>query len=109
MKMYHYSKIEIKEVDFSKCDNGFFATSISPDMLAEHGDDIGFDSNNFCMTLEIDDDSDYELVDQETAEAEIEYAEADYGLLRYDNGEIEYEDAVFFNNNAIKSITAKAI
>ena len=109
MQMYHYSNVEINEIDFSICDNGFFATSISPDMLQEHGDDIGFDDCKFCMTLEIDDESDYELVDQDTAEEEISDSGVDYGLLRYDNGIIEYEDAVFFSSAAIKSITARSI
>ena len=44
MKMYHYSNKAIKEIDFSKCDNGFWATSISPDMLKEHGRKIHVDN-----------------------------------------------------------------
>ncbi len=103
--MYHYSDKEIKEIDFNRCENGFWATSISPDMLEEHADEIGFDNCNFCMTIEIDDNAEYELVEQDTAEEEINENDLDFGMLRYDNGEIEYEDVVFFNDKAIKSIT----
>lgn len=106
MKMYHYSKLEIKNIDFRKCQNGFWATSISPDMLEDHADEIGFDNCNFCMVVEIDDCAEYGLVDQDTAETEIKENELDFGMIRYDNGVIEYDDVVFFNDKAIKNITS---
>ncbi len=109
MKMFHYSNTEIKEIDFDKCENGFWATSISPDMLEEHGDEIGFDNCDYCVTVEIDDDADYELIDQDTAKEEIEAEELDFGMIRYDNGEIEYEDIVLFNDKAVKNITSRMI
>ena len=109
MKVFHYSDTEIKKIDFNRCENGFWATSISPDMLEEHGNEIGFDNCNFCIVLEIDDDAEYELVEQDTAEEEINENKLDFGMIRYDNGEIEYEDVVFFNDKAIKNISSHKI
>jgi hypothetical protein len=102
--MYHYSNVEIKEIDFSKCENGFWATSISPSMLEEHGDEIGFNGSKFCMELNINDDADCVDVEQDTAEYQIKEDCADFGYIYYDTGEIEYQDVVFFNNKAIKEI-----
>ena len=107
-KYYHYSssKIDNKEsIDFSKCENGFWATSISPDMLEEHGDEIGFNDATIVHEIIINEEENYEMVDQNTAEGEIKESGADYGVLRYDNGEIEFEDVVFFSSKAIVSIS----
>jgi len=106
MKFYHYSEVKIEKIDFDKCENGFWATSVSPDMLEEYESEIGFNGSNFCMIIEIDDDADYCLVEQDSAKEEIEENEAVFGLIRYENDQIAYEDVVFFNTSAIKNITS---
>ena len=103
MKAYHYSDKKIENIDFALCNNGFFATSISPDMLEDHGAEIGFQSAKFCLIIEISEDFEYALVEQDTAEQEIQEACAGYGELRYDNGDIEWSDYVFFSEEAITS------
>ena len=104
MKMYHYSNKAIKEIDFSKCDNGFWVTSISPDMLKEHGGEIGFDASKFCTIVTINDNADSVDVEQDDAKEQIEENNADFGIINYGGGEIEFQDAVFFNTKAIVKI-----
>jgi len=105
MKAYHYSSERIERIDFDRCENGFWATSISPEMLEEHAGEIGFNDCKYCMVIEINDDADFCLVEQNSAKEEIEEDDADYGVIRYSNENLEYEDYVFFTDNAIKNIT----
>lgn len=108
-KYYHYSDATItkkEDIDFTKCENGFWATSISPEMLEEHGNEIGFNDASVIHEVVVNDDAECVLFGrQDTAKDEINAEQAEYGLSMNDNGEIEYEDVVFFDMKAIVSIS----
>lgn len=103
--MYHYSNTKIDKIDFSKCENGFWCTSIAPDQIDEFGDEIGVGSFKHCLVIDINEDSDFSFVDQSTAKETIAEDGAKYGIIKYSGGSLEFTDAVLFEESAIKSFS----
>ena len=99
MKLYHYSSVEIKEIDLNKCD-GFWMTTIAPNEI-ELLDEIGASGSKFCMVVELD-DSGEELTNgsNDDVENQLETEGADFMRNIYEG----FSDYAVCNISLVKII-----
>jgi len=111
MIAYHYSSKKITDIDLSKCENGFWFTSIDPKTLkAQQLDDlVGCVGSSYAHKIEFNEnDVDRVLnishLDIEDYLSENEEKIACFGYEDLEAG-IEYSDYVTFDSSKIKILS----
>lgn len=105
LKAFHYTSKQFSEIDLSKCENGFWFTTISPNNFEDS--EVGCCECNFVMTIEFD-DNDVDYCHRESQSGICEYLannEEKIARFGYETENYEYEDFVTFSPEKLKIVS----
>lgn len=108
-KAYHYTSVAFDTIDLSKCENGFWFTTISPEQLEQS--EIGCAGCDFVVTIEFNDDdvSFGHHQGQNEIEEYLSNNEEKIARFCYETEDYEYEDFVTFSPEKIKIVLVSKI